>query len=405
MTKNIIRIIAVREYLKVIRKKSFWLMLLLLPTFYIGVTIVSGESGKSVERKIIEQAKSAIRIIVVDQSGLVSETNIVKPIERGTDEQIAKQAVIDGQADAAFIYPPDLSEKHGIVAYVKDDGILARGRFDQLATSLVKQSILEKVGDPSQIALYNTPLTIQKTVYADGQPVVTSIEAFILPILAIIVFFILTITSSSYMLMSVSEEKENRMIETMLSLVTPRQLIWGKLAAMVGLAFTQLLVLGIFGAVAYQISSSILPIAINWSLVQFDAWQVVTTVFYIITGFIFMASLMVGVGGAMPTYRDAQQASPLFIITSILPIYFGMVLLADPSGTVAQITSYIPFMSPLVLTFRASIGALPPMEQALGIIITLGYVWVGLYLAFKLFELGSLEFGKRVDFKNLIRKS
>lgn len=405
MTKNVTSIIAIREYLKVVRKKSFWLMVLLLPTFYIVIAVISGESGKSVERKIVEQAKAASRIIVVDQAKVISDAIIVKPIERSIDAETARQAVQSGQADATFIYPADLSQSLQIKVYVKDSGIISRGRFDQLATSLAKQSILEKINDPAQIALYNAPLKIDKTVYADGQPVVTSIEAFILPILAIVIFFVLTITSSSYMLMSVSEEKENRMIETMLSIVTPRQLIWGKLAAMVGLSFTQLAALAIFGIIAYQASSNVLPIDINWSLIHFSAWQLISTIFYICAGFLFMASLMVGIGGAMPTYREAQQASPLFIITSILPIYFAMVLIADPSGSVARITSYVPFMSPLVLTFRASINALPVWEQVLGIVVTLAYVGLGLVLAFKLFEIGSLEFGKRISFKNAFRKS
>lgn len=405
MTKQAARIIAIREYSKVVRKKSFWLMVLLLPVFYIAVSVISGLSGESVERKIVDQAKAAKRIIIVDQSGFISDESLVKPLERGTDPQAAQEAVRDGQADAAFVYPSDITTTHQVVAYVHDDGIIARGRFDELGTKLVKQSILAQIQDPDDIALFNANLKLEKTVFADGEAVVTSIEAFILPIFAVVIFFLLTITSSSYMLMSVSEEKENRLIETMLSIVSPRQLIWGKLAAMVGLALTQLVVLAVFGIVAYQASSTILPIDINWSLVDLNAWQILLTVFFIGAGFVFMSSLMVGIGSAMPTYRDAQQASPLFIITSILPVYFAIVLIADPMGTVAKATSYIPFMSPLVLTFRASIGALPVWEQILGIVVTLVYLGLGLFLAFKLFEIGSLETGKKVSLKKIWRNS
>lgn len=403
MKSNAITIVAAREYLKVVRKKSFWIMVLLLPTFYIVVSVVSGMSGQSVEKKIVEQAKAASRIIVVDQANVVAADNYVKPIEKGTDAAAAKKTVQDGQADAAFIYPVDLSQSLQVTVYVKDTGIVSRGRFDQLAGNLVKQSILALVNDPAKIALYNANLKIDRTVYANGQPIVTSIEAFILPILAILVFFVLVITSSSYMLMSVSEEKENRMIETMLSIVRPRQLIWGKMIAMVGLAFTQLATLAIFGVIAYNFSAQILPVHIDWSLVHIGAGQLILTIFYIIAGFLFMAGLMIGIGGAMPTYREAQQASPLFIIASILPVYFATVLVAEPSGPIAVATSYIPFMSPLVLTFRASISAMSAGEQVLGVLVTLFYVALGFYLAFKLFEVGSLETGKKVGLKNIWR--
>lgn len=219
------------------------------------------------------------------------------------------------------------------------------------------------------------------------------------------IYFLLVITSASFMLMAISEEKENRMIETIRSMVTPRQLIWGKLLAMIGLALTQLVVLALYGIIAYQASTKILPVHIDWSLVHLGLWQVLLTAYFIFSGFVLMASLMVGIGAAMPSYRDAQQASPLFIIGSILPVYFASILLADPSGLVARVTSYVPFMSPLVLTFRASVGALSVWEQIIGIVVSTGYILIGLYAAFKLFEIGSLEYGKKIGFRNILKKT
>lgn len=402
--KNLLLLIAKREYLKVVRKKSFWVMILLLPTFYIIVSVISGSSAGTVQKKIEEQAKGAKRILVVDQSGLITTSLLKAPLEAATDPQAAQDEVRQGKADAAFIYPADISQSRTITSYVVDSGIISRGRFDVVGQSLLKQSILTQLPNPADAALVDMAPKVQTTVYADGQKIVTSIEAFILPILAVVIYFLLTITSVNYMLMAIAEEKENRMIETIRSMVTSRQLIWGKLVAMVGLAFTQLIVLAVYGIIAYQVSSKILPIHINWSLVHLGAWQVILTIYFIVSGFTLMAALMVGIGAAMPSYRDAQQASPLFIITSILPIYFASVLLADPSGFVARLTSYIPFMSPLVLTFRASVGALPVWEQVIGIVVTLLYVLIGLYAAFKLFDIGALEVSKKVSLKHLWRK-
>ena len=405
MTVHTIRLIAAREYLKVVRKKSFWLMVLLLPTFYIVVSVVSGTSSQTAQKKIIEQAKAANRIIVVDETGLIIDGNIVKPLERMTDVAQAEAAVRDGQADAAIVYPSDITTSHRVISYVKDSGIVSRGRFDELAVNLLKQSILSGVNDTGKIELFNTKLQVARTVYADGKPIVTTIEAFILPILAVIVYFLLVMTSSSYMLMSVSEEKENRMIETVLSIVKPRQLIWGKLWAMVGLSFTQLAVLAAYGTFAYKVTTKVLPFSIDWGLVDIGAWQLVLTSFFVIAGFIVMAALMVGIGAAMPTYREAQQASPLFIIFSILPVYFAMVLIAEPSGTVAKITSYVPLMSPLILTFRMAIDALPAWEQVIGIVVSLVYVVGGMYFAFALFEFGSLETSRKVSFTSMFRRT
>lgn len=402
---NPLLLIAQREYWKVVRKKSFWVIILLIPTFYIIVSIISGSSASTVQKKIEEQAKGAKRIIIVDHSGLIAAALIQAPLETMTDPRAAETAVQRGQADAALVYPAEIATSHMMQSYVVDTGMISRGRFDALGLSLLRQSILSKLPNASEAALVATPPKVQTTVYADGQKIVTSIEAYILPILAVVMYFLLVITSSSFMLMAISEEKENRMIETIRSMVTSQQLIWGKLLAMIGLALTQVVVLALYGIIAYQVSSKILPIHIDWSLVHLGVWQVILTVYFILSGFTLMAALMVGIGAAMPSYRDAQQASPLFIITSILPVYFASILLADPSGLVAQITSYIPFMSPLVLTFRASVGALPVWEQIVGIIVSSLYVVIGFYASFKLFEIGSLEYGKKIGLKNILKQS
>lgn len=398
-------LIAQREYLKVVRKKSFWVIILLIPTFYIIVSVISGSSAGTVQKKIEEQAKGAKRIVVVDRSGLIAPSLIRPPLEAMSDSAAAQRAVQQGTADAAFIYPTDIVTSHTITSYVVDTGIISRGRFDPLAQSLLQQGILSQLSNPKDAALVATPPKVQTTVYANGVKIVTSIEAYIVPILAIVVYFLLVVTSVSYMLMAMAEEKENRMIETIRSMVTSRQLIWGKLLAMIGLGFTQVVVLGIYAVIAYQASTKILPIHIDWSLVHVGVWQLLLTIYFIVSGFSVMASVMVGISAAMPSYRDSQQATPLFILTSILPIYFASILLADPSGIVAKITSYVPFMSPLVLTFRASVDALPVWEQILGIAASAVYVVLGLFAAFKLFDLGSLEYGRKLSFVHLLKRS
>src|SRR5262249_8896580 len=157
----------------------------------------------------VEQAKQAKRVIIVDPSGIISSALIQSPLERGTDASTAQQSVQQGKADAAIVYPADLSTTKTMTVYVVDTGIISRGRFDALGQSLLQQSILSRLPNPASAALVATPPKIMTTVYAHGQKVLTSLEAFILPIIAVVVYFLLTITSVSYMLMSIAEEKEN----------------------------------------------------------------------------------------------------------------------------------------------------------------------------------------------------
>ncbi|MDP3964255.1 MAG: ABC transporter permease [bacterium] len=400
---NKILLIAKREYLKIVRSKSFWAIVLLLPIFYIVIGTLVSATAQSVEKKIEEEAKEAKRIVLVDSAGVLRDSLFTESLERIDDADRARQLVVSGEVDAAIVYPPTLASDQGIAVYAQDTGLLSRDRFSELARTLLKQSILQNIESQEQRELFNSEIAVSTTIYDEGEEVQQGIEVFLIPIVSVVLYFLLVILSASFMLASVSEEKENRMIETMLSIVPARQLVWGKILGLTGVAITQLLTLIAFGIVAYNTTTNLIEFQINWAEVPIGFWQIILAVFYIFTGFLFISSVMVGVGSAMPNHREAQSFSSLFIILSIFPIYLATPLIADPNGPVAVITSYFPFTSALVLLFRTSIGAIAGWESALGIAAMLVYVAVGLWAAHRLFALGAMEVSKKLSFNFLLK--
>jgi len=278
-----------------------------------------GVSAKSVEDKIAEEAKEAKNILVVDQTGVIEDELIAGAFHRVDNISGAVDQVKNGEADAVFVYPEDVMQSQEIQLYMQETSLVSRGRFDDLARWLISQSIIQEIESEEKIALLNANLTIEKTLYKDSIKVDQRFEVFIVPIISVVIYFLLVFLSASYMLSSVSEEKENRMIETVLSVVKPRQLIWGKNIGLTGVAFTQLFALACFGYLAILASSNIFPISIDWSAIDVNVWQIISAVFYIITGFLFLSSIMVGLGAAMPRYREAQQLSGIFILLTVIP--------------------------------------------------------------------------------------
>ncbi len=114
---------------------------------------------------------------------------------------------------------------------------------------------------------------------------------------------------------------------------------------------------------------------------------------------------MVGLGLAMPSYKEAASFSPIFTILSILPIYFLPLILQNPSGAVALGTSYFPFIAPLILLIRNALGELSTLEVFVSIVAMTTYVVLGLFVAFKLFELGAMEYSQKISLKKLFSKS
>ena len=365
---------------------------------------ISGTSASSVEKKVAEEVKNVHAVLIVDSSGLISDQLIAGIYQRAESKEAAVAQVESGKVDAAFVYPADFSESKKIELYAQDTSLISRGRFNTVAQDLVKQSILQEIKEPDKMAIFNSPLQVTSTLYKEGKVVDQRFETFIIPIASVLIYFLLVMFSSNFMLSSVSEEKENRMIETVLSVINSRQLIWGKLVGLTLVSLTSLVVLAVLLAGIIAVSTNIFPIKIDWSAIDLNIGQVLLALFYTIGGFLFMSSIMVGVGAAMPKYREAQQFSAIFIILSILPIYFASILIAEPTGTIARVVSFTPFTAPLILIFRSSIGALSEWESILGIVTMIAYVAIGFYLAFKLFEIGSLELSKRISFKSVFKK-
>jgi len=407
--KNKILLVAKREYIKIVKKLSFWILLFIIPILYVVLGAIIGVSSESVEEKIAQEAKEAKQILIIDETGLIKDDIIEDDIItagfiRADNKKDAIALVQSGEADALFVYPEDIAQSQEIMLFAKETSLLSRSRFDNMAHWLLNQSLLQEIGNSETIVLFNADLTLTKTLFKDGEEVDQRFEVFIIPIISILVYFLLTFLSASYMLSSVTEEKENRMIETVLSTISPRELIWGKIIGLTGVAFTQLIALGALGGIAVLVSQNVFTIDIDWSAVSVNVWQIVSAIFYIITGFLFLSSIMVGLGAAMPRYRDAQGLSGIFIMLTVIPIYFAQVLIVDPAGTVARIVSFTPFTAPLILLFRGSLDALPLWESIVGMIVMAVYVGIGFFVAFKLFELGSLELSKKISVVSVFKK-
>lgn len=394
-------LVAKREYLKIVTKKSFWVSIIILPVFIGVVGYISGYSSKSLEESITAAPQEAQQIIIVDQAGVISSEFFQEPIISASDSLEARERVVAGQADVAIVIPSDFLASLKINIYAQDKGLVKQSVYSSFIKGLIKQSVISQYIPTEKQVLLAGEFNIETQNYKNGELVDYNLEKFIIPGLSVVAYFILVMMIASYMLMSVAEEKENRMIETILSIISSRKIIWGKIIGLTGVGFTQLITLVVLSVGVLLGIKDMLPFELDFSKIVFDPAQILIALFFIVTGFLFMASVMVGLGAAMPTYKEAQSFSPVFIIASIIPIYFATALVADPSSKLAIITSYTPFTAQLVLLFRNALGAISWWELGLGAIVMLIYVSVGFWLAFKLFEIGSLETAKRISIKNI----
>jgi ABC-2 type transport system permease protein len=392
-------IIAKREYIKVITKPTFWLSVFLPPLLVLIIGFISGYSSKVAADKIKEQATQAKTVYIQDDSKLINPQLFNGAFKVTENKETAQKEVVDGKADAFIYIPQNVLESGNIEIFQEDKGIFSNGRFGDVVQELLKASVLTQVPNQESVKVFSNPPEVTIRSYKEGKEVNNSFERFIVPIISVIVYFMLTTLGASYMLMSASEEKENRAIETILSLVKPSELFLGKLIGLVGIVLTQLFVLTGLSLGTVFAAGTQLPI--NLSGITIDPLQIILAVFYTFAGFLIIANTMLAVGAAAPNYKDAQSMSSTFIILSIFPVYFFTLILSEPNGTIAQVISYIPFASSLVLIMRNALGALPFWEIGLSIVVLLVYIGISFFAAFKLLEIGALELNKKISIRHL----
>lgn len=402
MKKNYFEV-AKFEYLKTIKKKSFWLATLFVPLFIGVVGLISGLSSVEAAKQM-ENPMSFSKIFIYDPQTVINPAFFVAPYESTTDVEASKEMV---KADKAVVlvtlsdnYYNDLTSTF---YYRKDADFMGTANLPSVINAFVKQSAISGISNPGVINILNgQPKSTSYTYDENGTLVKEGFEKYLLPIASMVVFFMAVYISSGFLLQSVSAEKENRMIETILSIVDKKSLMFGKMIGLMGVMFTQLSTWLIFGLGIYKVvmSKFSLPIPIDFN--NIDLSLLPLNIFLIIMGFLFFASIMIGTGAVGTGAEDSRNLSSIFIILSIFPMYLMQILLTSPNGPLSIVLSYFPFTSFMVLLIRNSFGALPTLELIIGIATSIIYVVIAMFLALKLFELGCLMYNRRPSFKEML---
>jgi ABC-2 type transport system permease protein len=391
------------EFLKVVKKKSFWLGTLFLPLLIGVIALISGLSSVDAAKQM-EKPTNFTKIYVYDPGSVINKAFLIAPYEL-TDNLNEAENTVKSDKTTALIKISDnfYSDLQYDLYYRKDADFIGTASLSSVVNALIKQSAIVGISNEGVIKVLNgTPTSVNYTYDKNGVITKEGLEKYILPIASLIIFFMAVYISSAFLLQSVSAEKENRMIETILSIVDKKSLMFGKMIGLMGAMLVQLLTWVTLGFLIYQVvmTKFNLPVQIDWS--NMDLSVLPLNIFFVLMGFLFFAAIMTGVGAIGTGAEDSRNLSSIFILLSIFPIYLVQFLITNPNGIVAVVLSYFPFTSFMVLLVRNSFAGLPATELVLGIITSIIYVTAAMFAALKLFELGCLMYNRRPTFKEIL---
>ena len=231
------------EFIRTIKKKSFWLSVLALPAI-IGVVIAVAYFSSAAADSAAEQAvKEKFSLVVMDQSGLI-DPGVLAPLSAETVDakDAGVQLVTSGKKEAFFYYPSDIASEP-VEVYAKDVGLVKNDKYSTVALQLLALSQKGAVS-PQQSAIIQGRVATTMTTYTDGQKM-PGFERVIAPGSILILFYITFVLMAGRMLASTTEEKENRVIEMLLSYVKARTLVIGKILSLLLVGLVQVVAIAI----------------------------------------------------------------------------------------------------------------------------------------------------------------
>ena len=391
------------EVARMLKKPSFWLMALGFPIMMgvvFGIVFMSNQATLDAAENLKDQKFS---IIVLDDSGLI-QPSVIEAVDAKTVE--SREDGIDqvktGKAEAFFYYPKDLS-KNKIEVFGKDVGVFENSRYTSVANLMLDQSVSTEVAADKRAVLQGS-VALSSTVYRDGVEY-DAIREMILPGIFMVLFYVLIGFFGGQMLNSTIEEKENRTIEMLLTTVEAKTLISGKILSLVALALIQGFVILLPILIMYFVVGPQLQLPnIDLAGLPVDAGKIAVGALVFGFSFILFTGLLVAIGSAMPTAKEASSWFGIIIMMIFGPLYGVTAFVSYPDSPFVQFLSLFPLTSPIPLMLRNAVGNLPVGEAVLGIVI-LGISSVLVMLvAVRIFQLGAMEYDSKLSLSALRRR-
>ncbi len=181
-------------------------------------------------------------------------------------------------------------------------------------------------------------------------------------------------------------------MEILLSSVSPRQLIAGKVIGLGAAGLLQIVVWLVSARYLAGMASS--TIGGMLSSLQIPGDFLILGIVYFILGYILYAIIMAGAGSIGATARESQQYSVMFTMLAVVPFFFMVNIMDNPNGVIAQVLTYFPFTSPLTVLIRMGVTDIPLWQIAISVGLMILTIMGMLWLVSKIFRVFLLMYGK-----------
>ncbi len=430
--KSNISLVIRREFLERVTKKSFIITTLLMPLLMLVLMATPA--------LIMAFAGSECKTVdVVDQAMLIapklkSDENIKFVI---CNEPL-DSARADTEADAVLYIPQEvMSGNKPLQMYINgSSSISLENEITSQVNDIIESCRLEEyniTGLDKILQNVRSDISIQSfSNENDGEDKESStLLSYMLGIVLTMLLYMCLLLYGQMVMTSIIEEKNNRVLEIVVSSISPTQLMLGKICGIGLVAVTQIVIWGVLiASLSAFVLPSLMPVSVasEMSALSAGTANVATLdtpvellqamailgdvayllqlfgmlLLFLIGGFMLYSAIFAAIGSAVDNIQDAGQLQSIVVVPIILGIVFGMTAASDPGSELSVWTSMIPFTSPMVMMARIPFGV-PSWQILVSLVILYASFFAMVWIAAKIYRVGIFMYGKKPTVKELLR--
>lgn len=416
MNSNLYLIIR-REYLERVRRKSFIITTILMPLFMILMMALPA-------LMMLIASPEETRIAVVDNSNLVG-----KSLKNGNEVTFVHvnvpvdSAKVSPDYDAVLVIGPDIvSNPNDVVVFSHESmTVQTESLISDEIGNIIRDIRLKKYDiENLDKILADVDAKVSMTTYIideDAEKQTSSLASYLIGMIMTMTLYMFIIIYGQMVMTSIIEEKNNRVLEIVVSSVNPNTLMLGKILGIAAVAVTQiviwaLLVLAfvVWGMPAISSSvtggadtaSELLAVINMLGDPSYIMGLFGYMALFLVGGFLFYAAIYAAIGSSVDNIQDASQLQSVALVPILVALILSITIVNDPHSALATWTSMIPFTSPMVMMARMPFGV-PLWQSVLSLVILYLSVLATVWVSAKIYRVGIFMYGKKPNVRDLIR--
>ena len=427
-----------REYLQQVRTKGFWIATILIPTIGLGIILIQVLLAKSMVAKgriggvdmttrlyepfVAEYAREGDRDPDEGKEKKAMPDRGQKPslptkmdffrveATAATLPEVRKQLNADVQKDRikAYLVLDDRTLEKGVAEWraqsVKSDLVMREKIASLLSRAATKVRLKDRGVDPEIYEKARLRITVDPHEAKEVESEASKNAGFNLAVSGVF-FFLIYISIFLYgaqIMRGVLEEKNNRIVEVLISSVRPTDLMLGKI---IGIGFVGLTQYAIWGALAVLASlpGVVAMLGMAEGLPPIPALTIGAFIVFFLLGYFLYAAIYAALAAPFNSEQEAQQLLMIPTMLLVLASTTWFFAFNQPNGLMAVVLSFFPLTSPLLMFMRISVQPPPFWQIGLSVAMLAASVWGMAWLAGRIYRIGILMYGKKPTIPEIFR--